>query len=123
MTTTLRNMMASTNLECRSSVTYCFDEHSCQGRTKKSSNALEEQIIPHFLTQNDENESHYAKYHLFILFMVMVLVRIMFMVFDHLSRSHDAKGRWEEVEAENRDKQWGGGCYPCLGAFLLVQMD
>ena len=34
MTTTLRNMMASTNLECGSSVTYCFDEHSCQGRTK-----------------------------------------------------------------------------------------
>ena len=55
--------------------------------------------------------------------MVMVSVMIMSMFFDHLSRSHDAKGRWKEVEAENRDKQWGGGCYPCLGEFLMVMMD
>ena len=43
--------------------------------------------------------------------------------FDHLSRSHDAKGRWEEVEAENRDKQWGGCCYPGLGVLIMVRMD
>ena len=126
MTTSLRNIMASTNLECRSSVTYCFDEHSCQGRTEKSSNALEEQIFRHFFTQNAENERRFIafriNYHLF-LFMVMVSVMIKSMVFDHLTRGHDAKGRWEEVEAENRDKQWGGCCYPGLGVLIMVQMD
>ena len=123
MATTLRNMMASTNLERRSAVTYCFDEHSCQGRTKKSSNALEEQTCLHFLTWWWKGTSRDAIFAFRINYHFLLAMCPMSMVFDHLSRSHDAKGRWEEVEAENRDKQWGGGCYPCLGVLIMVRMD
>ena len=101
MTTTLRNIMASTNLECRSSVTYCFDEHSCQGRTKKSSNALGEQTCLHDGEKETSRDPIFASC---INYRLLLAMCPMVMVFDHLSRSHDAKGRWEEVETENRDK-------------------
>ena len=78
MTTSLRNIMASTNLECRSSVTYCFNEHSCQGRTKKSSNALEDQIFRQLYTKWWERTPllPFLSINTFFLFMVMVLVMI-----------------------------------------------
>ena len=70
MTTTLRNIMASTNLEGGSSVTYCFDEHSCQGRTKKSSNALVEQIFRHSLHKMLKTNADLLpfNYHLFFIY-------------------------------------------------------